>query len=97
MTNKNTTFMYKIIIDDKENCVSVEEYLNNKRHNIPLYKAYYTGDNNIIAEACRRTAFALLEKADGIQHSSDFYHEIDVQEQIDLMMEENKSIFEQEE
>ena len=96
MQNKYASFSYKIIVDEKKNCVSVEEYLNGKKRNIPLYKAYYTNDNNIIAEACRKAAFALLERADGIQHSSDFYHEIDMQEQIDLMMMENRSIFEEE-
>lgn len=89
MAQKKPDFSYGIILDGDQ--VFAEEYLYGKRHTVPLY----VGSNNPynIAEACRRIAYALLERADGIQHSQDFYHEINAQNQIELMMEENKSIF----
>lgn len=86
--NKNKGgFAYEVVIDHEEKSVTVEEYLNGKRRVTPYCKSY---DDNIdhVAMACRTTAYALLERADGIQHSNDFYREPDIKEQIKLMMEE---------
>ena len=93
MTKKKPNFSYGIIIDGDQ--VFAEEYLHGKKRNIPLF----VGNNNYydVAQACRRIAYALLERADGIQISEDFYHEINVTYQIELMMEENKIVFDQEE
>ena len=85
MTKKKPNFSYGIIIDGDQ--VFAEEYLHGKKRNIPLF----VGSSNSydIAMACRRIAYALLERADGIQHSECFCHEINVRNQIKLMMEEN--------
>jgi hypothetical protein len=90
--NKNKGgFAYEVVIDHEEKSVTVEEYLNGKRRVTPYYKSY---DDNInhVARACRAVAYALLERADGIQHSKDFCREPDIEEQIKLMMEEKTYI-----
>ena len=93
MAQKKPDFSYGIILDGDQ--VFAEEYFHGKRHTIPLYVASNNPYN--IAEACRRMAYALLERADGIQFSKDFYHEINVPYQIELMKKENNSIFGMEE
>lgn len=85
-------FAYELVIDHEEKSITIEEYLNGKRRAIPLSK-FYSDDTHYITMACRVMAYALLERADAIQYSKDFYHETDVQAQIKLMMEENEPIF----
>ena len=88
------SFGYKIIMDDATDRVSVEEYLNDKRGNIPVCFGYGSKDPEEVAVMCRATAYKLLERADSIQHCRDFYHESSVIEQIEQMMDEHHSIFE---
>ena len=85
MAQKKPNFSYGIIIDKDK--VFAEEYFNGKRRNIPLFVG--TAKSYDIAQACRRLAYALLERADGIQ-IDDFCHEINVPYQVELMMDENE-------
>lgn len=82
-----STFSYKIVINHKKNQVLVEEYSNEKKKKNPIY----IGNNNpySIAQACRIASYQLLERADGIQHSEEFYHQQNIQNQIQLMLKEN--------
>jgi len=89
MSRKKANFSFEIIIEKDQ--VFVEEYIHGKRRNIPVFVG--SANNYDIAQACRKLAHTLLEKADGIQHSKDFYHEINAQNQIELMMEENNLTF----
>lgn len=95
MSNSKSDFSYKITVDHEKRITFVNSFINGKKAKTPIYVAQdvipYT-----VAEACRTAAFQLLEKADEIQHSKEFYHHADIQKQIELMKYENRSIFSKE-
>ena len=82
------SFAYKVVIEDYSDTICVVEYVCGHDRNSTCFVGCTRSHN--IAKACRKAAYDLLARADGVEHSDDFYPEIDVNEQIALMLEENE-------
>lgn len=86
---------YKILIkENTKKSVTADRYTNGKKRKMPIYKAYNDSPLSV-AEACRTVAYDLLTQADSIEHNDDFYHEINMEEQIEKMLYENKATWEE--
>ena len=83
---KERKISYEVVIGKDQ--VSVDECIDGEKISPSLFVG--TPNSYDIAQACRKAAYALLERADGIQHNQDFYHEFNIREQINLMREENR-------
>ena len=82
---KNNIIKYSIDINKDK--VKVKENVVGKSK---FKRDLFTGSNNDydIAEAMRCAAYELLQRAFFVQHKNDFYCEMDINEQIELMMNE---------
>lgn len=91
--DKNS-FGYKVVMDVDNHTVSVEETIGEHESHV-IYLLDMLGDgHDDVAMACRAAAYYLLAKADGIQHSKDFYHEEDIHESVELMLKECRTAVE---
>lgn len=85
-------FSYSIEIDHERHTVTVSDSINGHKSRCPIYLSCQANAYDV-AQACRAAAFQLLERADGIEHSSEFYHAPDVDAQISAMQREHKPTF----
>lgn len=85
-------FSYSVEIDHDRRTVTVSDSINGHKSRTPIYLSCQA-DAYDVAQACRAAAFELLQRADGIQHSAEFYHAPDIAAQIAAMLDEHKPIF----
>lgn len=85
-------FSYSIEIDHERRTVTVSDSINGHKSRCPIYLSYQANAYDV-AQACRAAAFQLLERADGVEHSGEFYHAPDVDAQISAVQREHKPTF----
>lgn len=85
-------FSYSIEIDHERHTVTVSDSINGRKSRCPIYLSCQANAYDV-AQACRAAAFQLLERADGVEHSGEFYHAPDIDAQISAMQREHKPTF----
>lgn len=85
-------FSYSVEIDHERHTVTVSDSINGRKSRRPVYLSCQANAHDV-AQACRAAAFQLLDRADGVEHSGEFYHAPDIDAQISAMQREHKPAF----